>query len=288
MTNALTFALIGHPVGHSLSQVMHRAAFAELGLPHDYQLLDCPDEDRVKQQLSRLKGRVIAGLNVTVPHKRLALSLADEGDTSALRVGAANVLACVPEGGIRAYNTDALALAEEIRKRVAAPSSGLVIGNGGAALAAVVACRMLGCGAVHVVARHWDQERSSEFERLGATLHGFSTEGQASQALEVAAGRSQVVLQATSSGMLGADSGETVSRLVPWAKVAKDSLALDLVYNPVLTPFVRVAKAAGLYAESGLGMLVGQAALSLKLWLGIDPPRAVMRQAAERALRKTG
>src|SRR5690606_35758098 len=108
------FLLVGHPVGHSVSPSIHAAAYKMLGHPDArYSVLDCPTEADVRRVFERLRSGELAGANVTVPHKTLALSLADRVDDSARDVGAANVLACV-QGEIVAYNTDAPALAEEL------------------------------------------------------------------------------------------------------------------------------------------------------------------------------
>jgi shikimate dehydrogenase len=99
------------------------------------------------------------------------------------------------------------------------------------------------------------------------------------------AARSDVVVQATSAGMHGAGPGEDVARVVPWSRLSKTSVAYDLVYNPADTEFQRRARAAGLVARGGLGMLVLQAARAFELWLGVAPPREPMLAAALAALR---
>jgi shikimate dehydrogenase len=86
--------------------------------------------------------------------------------------------------------------------------------------------------------------------------------------------------------MHGADPGEVVRDLVPWPRLPKTAFAYDVVYAPSVTPFVEAARSAGLRAEGGLGMLVAQAALAFERWLGIAPPRAAMRAAAEAELSK--
>ena len=95
---------------------------------------------------------------------------------------------------------------------------------------------------------------------------------------------SDVIVQATSAGMKGADDGRIVGDVVPWSRLAPGVLAYDVVYNPPLTPFLAAAKAHGVEARGGLGMLVGQAALSIELWLGVQAPRQAMSEAAERRL----
>ena len=158
----------------------------------------------------------------------------------------------------------------------------------------------LGMSRIGVVARAWraavpvaDWPRADDFRRLGATViawpesnYGERPEQQlvAGSAWDAWITASDVIIQATSAGMLGAAPGEAVRDMVPWLGVRPGALAYDVVYNPPDTPCLQAARAAGLKLEGGLGMLVGQAVHAFELWLHVVPPRDVMRQAAERAL----
>jgi shikimate dehydrogenase len=287
-----TFCLLGHPVGHSLSPAIHEAAYVELGLLGcHYETVDCPDEEAVRAQIARLRSGELAGANVTVPWKRLALDLADEVDPSAQATGAVNVLRPLGDGPSRrlaAFNTDAPALAEELaRGRHGASFSAAVIGKGGAALAAVSACQLLGIRTVTVTARGWSGPEATftgadEFRRLGATPAAWAAE--AGSHWHLAVTEADFVVQATSDGMHGASDGTSVRDIVPWAALRPDAFAYDVVYNPAVTPFVAAARSHGLAAESGLGMLVGQAALAIELWTGKRPPLLPLMRAAEAAL----
>lgn len=292
------FILIGHPVGHSLSPAIHTAAYEQLGREARYELVDAPQEGHVAEQVRHLREGGVSGANVTVPWKRVALALADRVDASAQAVGAANVLARAEDGAIVAYNTDAPGLAGDLEELVSEAGgwrgsrNALVIGNGGAALGAVVACRLAGAERVLVVARAFrgDQEsgvwgRGEEFRRLGAELVAWPLGAgpEVVRAFAEAAADCQLVLQATSAGMQGADSGETVAGLVPFADL-RHVAAYDLVYNPAETPFLAKARAYGHTARGGLGMLVRQAALAIEIWWGTSPPLAPLLEAARRAL----
>jgi shikimate dehydrogenase len=285
---SLTFVLLGHPVAHSLSPAIHRAAYQELGLPHRYELVDAVDEAAFAAAVADVGAGRVAGANVTIPWKRQALALADRADPSASDVGAANVLARTTEGVV-AHNTDVAALALEIGAAVAVVSRGLVLGNGGAALAAVAALKRLGAREIGVSARRFDQREprsawphAAGFERLGAVLVSWAAADGAELA-DFAAG-AQVIVQATSAGMHGAEPGASVADVIPWQRLGAGTLAYDLVYNPAETEFLRRARARQLPAAGGLGMLVGQAALALEIWLGVRPPVDAMRRAAEAEL----
>ncbi len=287
----LCFALLGHPLGHSLSPAIHGAAYAELGLPHRYELCDVADAEAVSRALERLRNGHFAGLNVTVPWKRLALQLADEVDPLAAEVGAANVLARRANGVLRAYNTDVLALAEELSHFAPELRSAAVIGNGGAALAAVAAVKKQGASRCVVTARAFDAAESAEswphaeqFRALGAHTLAWPSAGADGAAWSACIRDSQAIVQATSAGMHGVDTGEALAELVPWDAAAPGTLAYDVVYTPSETPFLREARSHGLVAVGGLGMLVGQAAHAFELWLGVRAPRTVMQRTAERVL----
>lgn len=285
---SLRFVLFGHPVAHSLSRAIHQAAYAALGLPHRYELVDVPDPAALRRAFDELRAGTIAGANVTIPWKREALALADRADASAAAVGAANVLVRAPNGEVIAHNTDVPALAADIAELAPAPSSGLVLGSGGATLAAVAALSRLGARTVGVSARRFDvsTDRSSwplaaELTRLGARLLAWPGAG---LELAVFAAATNVIVQATSAGMHGAAPGADVARVVPWSRLERGTVAYDLVYNPADTEFLREARAHGAIARGGLGMLVGQAALAVELWLGVAPPREALRRAAEAEL----
>jgi shikimate dehydrogenase len=276
MSAALSFVLLGHPVAHSVSPAIHGAAYRALGAPHRYELRDCPTPEHVRAQVELIRSRSIAGANVTVPWKRLALELADRADDSARATGVANVLSCDEHGVITASNTDAGALAREIAALHPAPRRAVVIGAGGAAQAAVVACRSLGLSDIAVSSRSW---RSGEpaaswrhavtFERLGALPRAWPEHAsdRRPEALTPALLKADVIVQATSAGMHGAGPGSEVSDWVPWRELSPGAVAIDVVYNPRVTPFLAAAQAAGIVHRGGLGMLVRQAALALEIWL---------------------
>jgi shikimate dehydrogenase len=300
------FLLLGHPVGHSVSPAIHGAAYRALGLPHRYEVVDCPTEAHVRAQLERLRSGEIAGMNVTVPWKRLAFESCDEKDDSAQRTGVVNVLARDAAGALVGSNTDARALADEIAALRAnagalgpAPRSAAIIGAGGAAQAAVVSCQLLGIRDVVVSNRGWSHgtpgaswHRSDALAALGARLCAWpeATDGAARvDTLAAAICEVDVIIQATSAGMRGAGPGEAVSDWIPWRELRQGVVAIDVVYNPPSTPFLAAARSAGVPCAGGLGMLVRQAAGAIRIWLGNtsgyhDPELGALTQAAEQAL----
>jgi shikimate dehydrogenase len=298
MTGSKRFLLLGHPVGHSVSPAIHGAAYRELGLPHQYEVVDCPSEADVRAQAERLRSGEVAGMNVTVPWKRVAFELCDRVDESAQRTGVCNVLALDAAGELVGSNTDARALAEEIAALHPAPRRAAVIGAGGAAQAAVVACQSLGMSEVLVGNRGWSlSEPRSAWRRaqalvaLGAELCAWPESDGDRRPLSLPARIAQVdvIIQATSAGMRGAGPGQAVSDWIPWRELAPGAVAIDVVYNPPSTPFLEAARRAQVPCAGGLGMLVRQAAAALRIWLGStpgfrDPDLGALTRAADQAL----
>jgi shikimate dehydrogenase len=288
---SLRFALFGHPVQHSMSPAIHAAAYRALGLSHRYELVDLPDEAALAHAVAAVRRGEIAGANVTIPWKRAALALADRVDPVAASVGAANVLRRDADGRLVAHNTDIPALSREVAALVAEPETAVVLGSGGASIAAVAALRALGAR-VTVSARRWTPAvpraqwaYAEAFVRLDAELVEWSAHtASVAEPLGRALRSADVIVQGTSAGMHGADSGAAVAEIVPWRQLRRGAVGYDLVYNPPDTEFVKAAHAAGVRASHGLGMLVGQAALSIELWLGVLPPLEPLREAAELAL----
>jgi shikimate dehydrogenase len=255
----LVFAVVGDPVAHSKSPAMHAAAYRALGLPHRYEAVRVQAGELAAVVQALREGRY-AGVNVTVPLKREALTLADEVDDSARRVGAANTLVRTAGGRVVAHNTDAPALVEELRaltgRRDLRGELAVVVGSGGAAQAARVA-----------------------LEELGATVEVRSrSKGNLAGDAAVEA-RAAAVVQATSAGMTGADPGDSVAAAIAWSSLPSTAVALDVVYAPPETPFLRAARARGLRSASGLGMLARQGALAFRLWTGLPAPYDAMRAA---------
>jgi shikimate dehydrogenase len=273
----LRFAVIGDPVAHSKSPVMHRAALRALGLPHTYEARRTT-ADELAGVIQQLREGLFAGLNVTIPHKTRVLALVDDVHPSARGTGAANTLVRDAGGRIVAHNTDAPALQAELAALAPAdaPSSfwrstrGLVLGSGGAARAAVVALDALGVRDVIVRAR----TAGAAFE-LRPGFPGRQPWGP-DPASEASTG---AIVQATSAGMAGADPGALVADAVAWASLPPSAVAFDVVYAPPTTPFLEAADRRGLRRSGGLGMLARQGALALELWLGVAAPLDVMLAA---------
>ena len=271
--------LLGDPVGHSLSPALHNTAFTYQGL--DLVYLACAVEaDHLAEALRGLWALGARGANVTIPHKRAALAIADEATSTAEALGAANTLVRT-DAGWRADNTDVagfLAPLDAHRQRLGdAPV--VVFGAGGAARAVVYAAAVgLKASRVTIVAR-----RPEQADALAADLDGVTEEAELRTVTPTEAGPSvreaALVVNATPLGM---GDGRT-----PWsddADLHDGQVVYDLVYRPSRTPLLQAAEARGATVLGGLPMLIGQAADAYRQWTGRDFPHDVARRAALDAL----
>lgn len=277
--------VIGSPVAHSLSPLLHNSAFAALGLADTWRsfAFEIP-RGQAPAALEAMRRTEVAGLSVTMPHKADIAALLDECSDVARQLTAVN---CIHRQQDRLYgtNTDGQGFLASLARGVAfdpAAKRCVVIGAGGAARAVVLALARAGAAEVAVVNR--TPERAFEAAALagGAGRAVDLTEGAIADAATVA----DLVVNATPVGMdgVGASPGTgSADWLVAPELLGNGQVAADLVYFPRQTLWLTEAAAAGATTLDGLGMLVHQAAAQLKLWTGEDPPVEAMWHAAEGA-----
>jgi len=274
-------AVIGWPVGHSISPAMHNAAFRALGLHWHYLALPVDPRD-LSVAVAGLRALGFAGFNVTIPHKIAMLPLMDELSEDAVAIGAVNTVV-IRDGRLTGHNTDAYGFLTTLEASGFAPAGrqALVLGAGGAARAVVYALARAG-----TVVRLWNRtpERASRLvadlapHLAGASVAALPGDG---AALAGALSKADLVVNATSVGMKGGPAG---SPLPAGLLLRPDMTVFDLVYTPPLTPLLRQARAARARPVGGLGMLVRQGARAFTLWTSIEPSVEVMERAARRAL----
>lgn len=254
--------LVGRPVGHSRSPKLHRHWLARHGISGDYVAMEVAEAD-LRDVLRVLPKAGFQGVNVTIPHKRAALELADEATERATRIGAANLLV-FEEGRMLADNTDGEGFLASLRQGAPGwdPGAGpaTVLGAGGAARAVVVA--LLDAGVPEVILANRTQESAQALRQaLGGRLRVMDWT-QAGNAVE----EGTLVVNTTSLGM----SGKPELR-VPLDGLRPDQVVTDLVYAPLETRLLREARAAGAVAVDGLGMLLHQAVPAFERWFGVRP-----------------
>lgn len=271
----MRLAALGYPLAHSVSPAMHNAALEAVGLP-DWCYESIPIEpERLREAVAAVRGDDYAGANVTVPHKETIIPLLDGLTPVAEAIGAANTLV-KRDGRLIGHNTDAAGLLADLFLHEVHISDQpvLILGAGGAARAAVAACAGIGAQ-VRVIAR--SREKAEALQAVAPIeTHDWTPLG-----LLRACDDCALILNATPVGM-APQTGAS-----PWlggTPFPPEAFVYDLVYNPAVTLFVRQARAAGLRAATGLGMLIEQGALAFELWTGKSAPRSIMRQAAEQKL----
>jgi shikimate dehydrogenase len=289
------FGVVGDPIAHSKSPAMHSAAYAALGLPHVYQPIRAAADDLPALVQLLREGRY-DGLNVTVPHKRRILAHVDAIDSSASLVGAANTLVRQPDGRIVAHNTDMPAIAEELCRLAPDVQRGegwraahaLVLGSGATARSAVMALACdLSVAKITVRGRSFqdgskrDAFRAEIEERLAAFRAAAEIRLEPWAASAATERSVTAIVQATSAGMDGADPGEAAVQAVEWTALPGTAVALDVVYAPPTTPFLRAAATRSVRSGNGLGMLARQGAIAFELWLGIPAPFDAMLAALD-------
>jgi shikimate dehydrogenase len=258
--------ILGQPVRYSLSPRLHAAAFAAVGLDATYEAREVAPED-LPRAVEALREPTCLGANVTAPHKQAARALVDEVSAEVEALGVLNTIV-QREGRLLGDNTDAAGLAAWMRSVDinAAGQEALVLGAGGAGRATVMALARVGARSVLVLNR--SSQRAQELvTSLTPHVRGLELDwGPLERAAEPRATAWRVVVNATSLGHHGS------APVVHPSCYSPEGVAIELVYNPPETDFMRAARWAGARVENGLGMLVHQAALSFELWTGRPAP----------------
>ncbi len=256
--------IVLHPAGHTLSPVIHRAAYSALGLDASFSVFDVP-APRLSDTLRELRASGLTQLCVSLPHKEAVLRLADRVSDAAREIGAANTLT-LRGGELVADNTDWIGVTRTLEPLGSwTGRRATVLGAGGAARAVVHALRRLGLE-VSVVNR--TRERA---ERLVRDLGGRV--GTLDDAYDL-------LVNATSLGM-APKSDETP---VPLAQLLPGATVFDTVYRPLETRLLREARSRACRVQDGLDMLVHQAVEQIRLWSGKSADPALLRRAALEAL----
>lgn len=272
--------LVGYPLGHSFSPILHKTALTAAGLTGVYRLLPIPYIEELPVVLDQIRSGELDGINITIPYKQAVLPYLDGLTASAQAIGAVNTV-YLKDGHLIGENTDAPGfwydLVWHIPEFKEPHQRALVLGAGGAARS--VAFALAGQGwQVNVVSR-----RLAQAQNLAETL-GFPN---VSTALWDAIHKTsylnkfKLLVNATPVGLYPAVKD---SPLTPDAVLPQGMVVYDLIYNPARTQLIKTAQAQGNLALNGLGMLVNQAALAFETWTGEKPAWETMQAAVERKM----
>jgi shikimate dehydrogenase len=257
--------VIGRPIAHSMSPVLHNAWLAAAGIDGVYVPFSV-DEARFGDFVRSLRGGSVAGLNVTLPFKAQALALADEATRRARLAEAANVLIFREDGVIAADNTDGLGLLAAFAEQAPGfdPKAGpvVILGAGGGARGAAAAFAEAGAPQVRIVNRTVEKAEAIAAP-LGARAYPLTDAASAFKG-------AQAVVNATSAGLADAQALQ-----VPLEATPATAIVMDMVYKPLKTPFLRQAESLGRRTVDGLAMLIGQAVPSFEAFFGRPPPPSV-------------
>ena len=278
--------VIGWPLDHSLSPVMHNAVYAELGLDWVYVPLAVADEVGLRRLVAAIRSLPFVGFNVTMPYKAAILELCDEVATAAQVAGAVNTVHCTDDRLI-GYNTDGRGLLETLERDAnfdPAGKSVAILGAGGAAGGAFVALILAHAARITLVNR--DVARAEELtERMGSHSAGIHVEALAYAGAEQAVREADLVINATSVGMQPGDPCP-----IPAQWLSSTQVVFDMVYGTSeRTALVTCGESVGAKTLDGLGMLVCQGATAVDIWnTGSQEhtPREVMLDAARREINR--
>ncbi|MBU4232394.1 MAG: shikimate dehydrogenase [Proteobacteria bacterium] len=260
------FGILGRPVAHSLSPVMHNAAFRHLGINAAYVAFPVTD---FRKAVSGLRGLGICGVSVTIPFKEEIIPLIDELDPQAATIGAVNTVVN-RDGRLTGYNTDWLGAVTALTAKVSLKSRHvLILGAGGASRAIAYGIIQAG-GRVSLT--------DIDAARAAALVHDLGAQAIPPEALETC--DATILVNATPVGMTPDVDGIPIDPDL----LGRFGVVMDIVYQPLQTRLLREAEAHGCATIDGLQMLIHQATAQFELWTGKEAPAEVMARAAYQAL----
>ncbi len=269
LRRARKFAVLGHPVGHSLSPEMHRANFAALGFVATYEKFDVAPEN-LAETLKKLQKEGFSGVNLTIPHKVAVLPLLDQVDETVRQYGSCNTVRFEADGSLTGFNTDVTGFIETLSAHgfSLAGKNVLIFGRGGAGSALAACATAENAQKVSIFGRNAYVDGDSPHEIGGDCPRELKPE-----VLDLAR-EADLIVNATPVGLKLGDSP-----LLPAEVFRPGQVVLDIIPTRALPPTAATAQAAGATAIGGLEFLVGQGAKAFELWTGIPADRAAMISA---------
>ncbi len=276
--NFKLYGVFGFPLKHTLSPAMHQAALEKLRVPGFYMALELAPKNFKKLMVQR--NLLLDGFNLTVPHKQIVIPFLDSVSREAKLIGAVNTV-IRKNGRLLGENTDAYGFMKLLRAELGWKSKGktvLILGAGGASRACIYALCADGAKEIIVLNRTVAKARTlvSVFKRQFPRVR-FQARALVSREVRNALLEAGLVVNTTSVGLKPSDNPVVKKGDFPRAK--GNRFAVDLIYNPPQTPFLRLARSAGWKTANGLGMLLHQGARAFELWTGKKAPVEVMKRA---------
>ncbi len=284
--NKTVVGLIGYPVEHSKSPLMHNTAFKALGLDYTYELFEVK-ENEVAEAFIDLKQLGVAGFNVTMPDKIKAFELADEVSTEARLIGAANTIVN-RDGKFVAYNTDGIGFVNALKESGfdVKDKTITILGSGGAASAIIVQCALDGAKEINVLSikdKFWDKAKELVDNIIEETRTNINLTPMTDETIEECVAKSSLLCNATPVGMAPNEDGCLIKDS---GLLRTDLVVVDIIYNPLETKLYKMAKANGCKVLNGIEMLIHQGAASFRLWTGMDMPIDEVREKVYKSLKR--
>jgi shikimate dehydrogenase len=269
--------VIGYPISHSFSPVMHNAALRHLGLNHIY----VPMEIKPQNLEAAIKGLCalgFKGVNVTLPFKEAVIPYMNKLSTRAATVGSVNTIVIHSDGTTTGYNSDGLGFSmamKEDLKFSCVDKKVVIMGTGGACRAISMEVALSGAGKIVIAGRnlHKAQILIDRIKQYYPSIESIATDMNFPD-FQQKVQDCDLLINATSMGLRPEDP-----LLVNPDWLTSKTHVFDSIYNPLETPLLREARKKGCPAANGLTMLIGQGAASFNVWLDINPPIDVMRKA---------
>ena len=278
-------AVIGDPVKHSLSPVIHNVGFRSLGVDWMYVACEVKEGD-AQSALDAMKTLGLGGLSVTMPHKTAIASLVDSVSPAAQALHSVNTVEVATDSSLVGHSTDGDGLVASLKEHGVSVHGQaiLILGAGGAARSVIDALQRHQCRQIFVANRSLDHAQAAV--ALAPAISNAVSIADVATLAEVAA-KSDIIINATSVGMTKSREvvpGNVLATPIPIDLIRADHIVMDLVYHPIETDLLRLTRSRGALAIDGLGMLVHQAALQQQIWTGLVPNVSDMYQAALQAL----
>ncbi|SJZ86393.1 shikimate dehydrogenase [Selenihalanaerobacter shriftii] len=272
--------LLGYPVEHSFSPLMHNAAFKELDLNYLYLLFEVLPKN-LKAAIDGIRGLNLKGVNLTIPHKEKVIPYLDEISKEAELIGAVNTIKN-DDGKLIGYNTDGKGFVKSLLENDFYPQDKnvLVIGAGGAARAVSFQLGLEGVNGLYITNRTFEKAEVLVKE-IDTKLHLKRIESVPleEQKLYNIISKIDLIVDTTPIGM---HPNHKVPPVINPEMLHQELTVVDLVYNPVETTLLKAARKAGAKVISGLGMLIHQGAIAFEIWTGKTAPTEIMKKEFEK------
>jgi len=255
------FALFGNPVSHSLSPLMHNAAYQKMGIDASYRPYCVED---LEEAIKRIKKLPLQGVSVTIPFKTAVMPYLDEIDASSQEIGAVNTILHDDNNRLKGYNTDWIGIVRDLEESLEIKKKHFaILGAGGAARAAVFG--ILQRGGIPLVINRTPERGEKLAKEFGVPFYPLS---------EIKGIRAECLINTTPVGM-APDRGRSP---LPRESLSHFRWVMDCIYNPLRTQLLKEAEEAGSTVITGLGMFVHQGAEQIRIWTRKEPPIELMRK----------